>query len=100
MVDKISLTTLLVDIRSRNLVELSLEEITESLNNRGYSDSMCDIREKLETLGRLYYVTKSTTMSGYRLVNSTLTTSFNGCVWCGSETSRNAVCSNCETSDA
>ena len=99
MDNKITLTTLLIDIRSRNLVNMSQEEIVQSLNTRGYSDSLHDIKEKMETLGRLYYIARDTTKSGYRLVNPTLQTSFTGCVWCGRTTSRNAVCNTCETSE-
>ena len=99
MENKISLTTLLIDIRSRNLVHVSQEDITQSLNERGYNDSLGDVKEKMQTLGRLYYIARDTTKSGYRLVNPTLQTSFTGCVWCGRTTSRNAVCRTCETTD-
>ncbi len=99
MENKISLTSLLIDIRSRNLVHMSQEDIAQSLNERGYGDSLHDVREKMETLGRLYYIARDTTKSGYRLVNTTLQTSFTGCVWCGRTTSRNAVCKTCETSE-
>lgn len=100
MENKITLTTLLIDIRSRNLVHMSQEDIKQSLNERGYNDTLCDLRVKMETLRRLYYITKDSTKSGYRLVNPTLTTSFAGCVWCGRTTFRNAVCRTCETSDS
>lgn len=96
----ISLTDFLIEIRSRNFVHMSREEIAQSLNKRGFSDSVYDVENKLGTLGRLYYITRDSTKSGYRLVNPTLTTSFNGCVWCGRATARNAVCKTCETSDA
>ena len=99
MENKISLTSLLIDIRSRNLVHMSQEDIAQSLNERGYGDSLHDVKEKMETLGRLYYIARDTTKSGYRLVNPTLQTSFTGCVWCGRTTSRNAVCKTCETSE-
>jgi len=97
MVDKISLTTLLVDIRSRNLVHMTQDDITHSLNKRGYSDSVNGVEEKLAALGRLYYITKDTTKSGYRLVNPTLTTSFTGCVWCGNlPVNSDKLCKSCE----
>ena len=57
MENKISLTALLIDIRSRNLVHMSQEDITQSLNERGYSDSLSDVKAKMQTLGRLYYIT-------------------------------------------
>jgi hypothetical protein len=97
MTSKISLTTLLVEIRSRNLIHKTQQDITASLNDRGFSDSVCDVKKKLETLGRLYYITKDTTKSGYRLVNPTLTTSFTGCVWCGAlPVNSDKLCKSCE----
>ena len=47
MENKISLTTLLIDIRSRN--PHVQEDITQSLNERGYSDSLGDVKEKMQT---------------------------------------------------
>ena len=97
MTNKISLTNLLIDIRSRNLVNMTHDDITHNLNERGYQDSVNDVVNKLETLGRLYYITKDTTKSGYRLVNPTLTTSFIGCVWCGNmPVNSDKLCKSCK----
>ena len=96
MTSKISFTTLLVDIRSRNIIHKTQQDITASVNDRGFSDSVCDM-EKLETLARWYCSTKDTTKSGYRLVNPTLTTSFTGCVWCGAlPVNSDKLCKSCE----
>ena len=97
MTKKISLTTLLIDIRSRNLMTMAQSDITRNLNERGYCDSLDEVQEKLEALGRLYYITKDSSKSGYRLVNPTLTTSFTGCVWCGNlSVNSDKLCRSCE----
>ena len=83
MTNKISLTTLLIDIRSRNLMTMTQCDITRNLNERGYCDSLNEVQEKLEALGRL--------------VNPTLTTSFTGCVWCGNlSVNSDKLCRSCE----
>ncbi len=53
MDNKITLTTLLIDIRSRNLVNMSQEDIVQSLDQRGYRDSLHDVQEKMDEFNEL-----------------------------------------------
>ena len=90
MSSKISLTNFLTDLRVRNYTIYSQEEIAENLNDRGFETSVTEVREMLSNLERLSYVKKAAqSSSGFRMVNTTHSISFTGCVWCGATATPN-----------
>ena len=87
---KISLTNFLTDLRVRNYTIFSQKEIVENLNERGYESSVVEVGEMFRNLERLSYVKKaSKSSSGFRMVNTTHSISFTGCVWCGATATPN-----------
>ena len=89
MLNSISLTNFLIDLRTHNYTIYSPAEITDKLQDRGFETSTLEIREMLRNLERLSYVKRAATNSGYRMVNATQSISFTGCVWCGAAATPN-----------
>jgi hypothetical protein len=85
----ITLTQLLLDLRSRGYIHCSTETVASNFESRGYSVTTEDIKEMMSSLERLSYVKKAQTESGFRMVNPTQSISFTGCVWCGTTATPN-----------
>ena len=79
----ITLTQLLLDLRSRGYIHCSTETVASNFESRGYNVTTEDIKEMMSALERLCYVKKAQTEIGFRMVNPTQSISFTGCVWCG-----------------